>query len=84
MKPAEMARQQTKWVNKHRNLRYIEEEINQKIHEGEFSLKYTIDVETSESVIKVLEEYGYNVDIIKEYLSFIPFGRYIDIKISWE
>ena len=84
MRPASMARQQTKWVNKHKNLRYIEKEIDEKIHEGEFSLKYTISTENSESIIKDLEEYGYNVNIIKEYLTFIPFRKYTKILISWE
>ena len=84
MRPASMARQETKWVNKHLNLKYIEKEIDEKIHKGEFNLECSVDIESLDSVIKDLEEYGYNVTIIKVYLSFIPYGKYANIKISWE
>lgn len=84
MKPASIARQQTVWINKNLNLKYIEKEINEKIHKGEFNLECSVDIESLDSVIKNLEEYGYNVTIIKEYLSFIPCGKYANIKISWE
>ena len=82
---AKVIKETTNFIVFYRNLKGINKSIKEKVKDGEFNTVGSIPMTCKDIILKVLEDYGYKVKIIKE--NFIPSysnEKYAEIKISWE